>query len=539
MVRKHSDKDFLVAISGFNIKYKMWISLKTKIWLSICSIVFIFTFFSFYYFPRQQEKLLVDNYNSEIQNLSNTVALGVKIALKEQNFEGVQMAMEFVKDDSRLQFVSMMSYDTIREPGKSGFKLKKTIITTVPQDHQPDPEAVSSDSVIIKKAEFNTKTMSGAILLGFNTKEIANNKRRIMITALVVSIEVFLVGILIGFLLAKHISKPVEALRNAAEKVGEGDLDQKILSINRDEIGDLSIAFNKMIDDLARARAELNDKNIILVNTNNTLNNTMVELKETHAQLVQSEKMASLGELTAGIAHEIQNPLNFVNNFSELNAELIDELKEEIVKGNFEEVDAIANDIKQNEQKINHHGKRADSIVKGMLQHSRNSTGLKELTDINTLADEFLRLSYHGLRAKDKSFNATMNTEFDPSIGKFNIVAQDIGRVVLNLITNAFHAVREKKVQQPEGYSPTVTVITEKRGDKVVLIVRDNGNGVSAKILDKIFQPFFTTKPTGQGTGLGLSMSYDIITKGHDGDLQVKTVEGEGSDFIITLPFLV
>jgi signal transduction histidine kinase len=539
MVRKHSDKDFLVAISGFNIKYKMWISLKTKIWLSICSIVFIFTFFSFYYFPRQQEKLLVDNYNSEIQNLSNTVALGVKIALKEQNFEGVQMAMEFVKDDSRLQFVSMMSYDTIREPGKSGFKLKKTIITTVPQDHQPDPEAVSSDSVIIKKAEFNTKTMSGAILLGFNTKEIANNKRRIMITALVVSIEVFLVGILIGFLLAKHISKPVEALRNAAEKVGEGDLDQKILSINRDEIGDLSIAFNKMIDDLARARAELNDKNIILVNTNNTLNNTMVELKETHAQLVQSEKMASLGELTAGIAHEIQNPLNFVNNFSELNAELIDELKEEIVKGNFEEVDAIANDIKQNEQKINHHGKRADSIVKGMLQHSRNSTGLKELTDINTLADEFLRLSYHGLRAKDKSFNATMNTEFDPSIGKFNIVAQDIGRVVLNLITNAFHAVREKKVQQPEGYSPTVTVITEKRGDKVVLIVRDNGNGVPAKILDKIFQPFFTTKPTGQGTGLGLSMSYDIITKGHDGDLQVKTVEGEGSDFIITLPFLV
>ncbi len=517
----------------------MWISLKTKIWLSICSIVFIFTFFSYYYFPRQQEKLLVDNYNSEIQNLSNTVALGVKIALKEQNFEGVQMAMEFVKDDPRLQFVCMLSYDTIREPGKSGFQLKKTIVTTVPQNHQPDPEGVSNDSVIVKKAEFNTKTMSGGILLGFNTKAIAQNKKRIMITALVVSLEILLVGILIGFLLAKHISKPVEALRSAAEKVGEGDLDQKITSINRDEIGDLSIAFNKMIDDLAKARADLNDKNIILVNTNNTLNNTMVELKETHAQLVQSEKMASLGELTAGIAHEIQNPLNFVNNFSELNTELIDELKEEIVKGNFEEVDAIANDIKQNEQKINHHGKRADSIVKGMLQHSRNSTGLKEPADINTLADEFLRLSYHGLRAKDKSFNATMNTEFDPSIGKFNMVSQDIGRVVLNLITNAFHAVREKKVQHPEGYSPTVTVITEKRGDKVVLIVRDNGNGVPAKILDKIFQPFFTTKPTGQGTGLGLSMSYDIITKGHDGELQVKTVEGEGSDFIITLPFLV
>lgn len=513
----------------------MRISLKSKIWLSICSIVFIFTFFSFYYFPRQQEKLLVDNYNTEIQNLSNTVALGVKIALREQNYEGVQTAMEFVKDDPRLEFVCMLSYDTIREPGKD-FKIRKSIVTTFPENQNPDTGIESNDSLIVKKAEFQTNTMSGAILLGFSTKAITVSKKRIMFTALLVSSVIFLVGILIGFLLARHISQPIKALMSASKKVGQGDLSQKITGIHNDEIGDLSMAFNNMVDDLDRARGELREKNSQLTDANHTLSQTMQELKETHAQLIQSEKMASLGELTAGIAHEIQNPLNFVNNFSELNADLIDELQEEIEKGNLEEVKAIASDLKQNELKITHHGKRADSIVKGMLQHSRNSTGQKEPTDINVLSEEFLRLAYHGLRAKDKTFNSAMNTEFDDSVGKINVVSQDIGRVVLNLITNAFHAVKEKKAQSPEGYSPAVTIRTERREKEILIVVSDNGNGVPERIIDKIFQPFFTTKPTGQGTGLGLSMSYDIITKGHGGDLRVKTTEGQGSDFIISLP---
>jgi signal transduction histidine kinase/ligand-binding sensor domain-containing protein len=256
------------------------------------------------------------------------------------------------------------------------------------------------------------------------------------------------------------------------------------------------------------------------------------ELKVTQAQLIQSEKMASLGELTAGIAHEIQNPLNFVNNFSEVNAELISEMKVEIEKGNIEEVKAIANDIEVNEQKIIHHGKRADAIVKGMLQHRRSSNGMKEPTNINALADEYLRLAYHGLRAKDKSFNATMKTDFDESIGNINVVPQDIGRVILNLITNAFYVVDEKKKQKPEGYEPTVSVSTKKIGDKVEVRVKDNGNGVPQKVIDKIFQPFYTTKPTGQGTGLGLSLSYDIV-KAHGGELKVETIEGEGSEFII------
>ena len=274
-----------------------------------------------------------------------------------------------------------------------------------------------------------------------------------------------------------------------------------------------------------------------------TLQNTLSELKLTQEQLVQSEKMASLGELTAGIAHEIQNPLNFVNNFSEVNKELLVEMKDEIDKGNTDDVKAIVNDVIANEEKILHHGKRADAIVKGMLQHSRSSNGQKEPTDINALAEEYLRLAYHGLRAKDKSFNATMKTDFDESIGNINIIPQDIGRVILNLINNAFYAVTEKKKQQPDGYEQTVTVRTSMnpppagggREAEVVISVKDNGNGIPQKVLDKIFQPFFTTKPTGQGTGLGLSLSYDII-RAHGGEIKVKTEENIGSEFTITLP---
>ncbi len=277
----------------------------------------------------------------------------------------------------------------------------------------------------------------------------------------------------------------------------------------------------------------------------------LAELQVTQKQLIQAEKMASLGELTAGIAHEIQNPLNFVNNFSEVSSELLDEMKAELDRGDTDEAKAIAADVKQNLEKILHHGKRADAIVKGMLQHSRSSNGIKEPTDINALADEYFRLAYHGLRAKDKSFNATLKTDFDSSIGNINIIPQDIGRVILNLITNAFYAcaerrrlseaetsrsvVDEKKKQLGSVYEPTVSVKTRKTINKVELLVTDNGNGIPQKVVDKIFQPFFTTKPSGQGTGLGLSMSYDIV-KAHGGELKVQTTEGEGSVFTVMLP---
>ncbi len=295
-----------------------------------------------------------------------------------------------------------------------------------------------------------------------------------------------------------------------------------------------------------RANKMLQQQKQLIEEQRDETNKALAELKQTQQQLIQTEKMASLGELTAGIAHEIQNPLNFVNNFSEVNNELLKELHAEMDKGNLEDVKAIAKDIAFNSEKINHHGKRADSIVKGMLQHSRSSSGQKEPTDINALADEYLRLSYHGLRAKDKSFNATMKTDFDESIGPINIIPQDIGRVILNLINNAFYAVDEKKKKsgpdrhRDENYEPIVTVSTKTvkpplGGLGVEIKVKDNGNGIPEKVLDKIFQPFFTTKPTGQGTGLGLSLSYDII-KAHGGEIKVETKDGEGTAFIIMLP---
>jgi signal transduction histidine kinase len=297
---------------------------------------------------------------------------------------------------------------------------------------------------------------------------------------------------------------------------------------------------------LFRNNRQKQSANMLLQDQKNEVSRALTELKSTQVQLIQSEKMASLGELTAGIAHEIQNPLNFVNNFSEVNKDLLIDLKDEIKKGNLEEVAAIADDVISNEEKINHHGKRADAIVKGMLQHSKSSSGVKESTDINALADEYLRLAYHGLRAKDKAFNATVKTDFDPSLGKVDIIPQDIGRVLLNLINNAFYAVNERSKEAVNDYVPEVTVSTRlvtasgnplirQSANAIIISVKDNGNGISQKILDKIFQPFFTTKPTGQGTGLGLSLSYDIV-KAHSGDLRVETKEGEGSKFILALP---
>ena len=273
---------------------------------------------------------------------------------------------------------------------------------------------------------------------------------------------------------------------------------------------------------------------------NQTLKNTLDDLKSTQAQLIQAEKMASLGELTAGIAHEIQNPLNFVNNFSEVSGELIDEMDEELDKGDIREAKEIAGDIRQNLEKILTHGQRADGIVKGMLQHSRGSSGEKEPTDINALADEYLRLSYHGLRARDKSFTADFKLDADSNLSKVNVVPQDIGRVLLNLINNAFYAVSEKAKQNRDGYKPSVLVstlqITPPSGGRGVEIrVKDNGPGIPDEVKKKIFQPFFTTKPTGQGTGLGLSMSYDIV-KVHGGNLTVDSRQDKGTEFIIQLP---
>jgi signal transduction histidine kinase len=365
------------------------------------------------------------------------------------------------------------------------------------------------------------------------------------ILAMLVPVMTLLIIILFRVFVKKNLLRPLKQVLDGVQRVNAGDLNVEVPVEVKDELGFLSHNFNQMTHSLrhysenmetlvAERTTELEQKSIQLEKQKTALQTTLEDLKATQAQLIQSEKMASLGELTAGIAHEIQNPLNFVNNFSEINKELVNELKTELATCNVQLVNEIADNIKENESKINHHGKRADAIVKGMLQHSRSSSGVKELTDINGLADEYLRLAYHGLRAKDKSFNAEIKTDFDSSTGRINIVPQDIGRVILNLINNAFYAVNEKKKQHWHGYEPTVSVSTRKENGKVEVSVKDNGNGISQKVLDKVFQPFFTTKPTGQGTGLGLSLSYDII-KAHGGEIKVETEEGEGSTFIIQL----
>jgi two-component system NtrC family sensor kinase len=308
-----------------------------------------------------------------------------------------------------------------------------------------------------------------------------------------------------------------------------------------------SITNRRLVASLAEVQVLSEQKQQILASQNEILerevtertaelNQSLHDLKATQTQLIQSEKMASLGELTAGIAHEIQNPLNFVNNFSEVTVELLDEMDEELDKGDIQEAKTIGADLKQNLQKINHHGKRADFIVKGMLEHSRTNTGQKQLTDMNVLCDEFLKLSYHGLRAKDKNFNAEMTTHFDPKLPKVNASQQDMGRVMLNLFNNAFYAVNQKNKTAGTDYKPEVSVATSMENGQVIIKVKDNGIGIPDAIKDKIMQPFFTTKPTGEGTGLGLSLTYDMVVKGHGGSIDVNSVEGEGSEFIIKLP---
>jgi two-component system NtrC family sensor kinase len=298
------------------------------------------------------------------------------------------------------------------------------------------------------------------------------------------------------------------------------------------------IAFILLYSNQARKKAYklLHQKNEQIQTQHAALEKTLAELKTTQTQLIQSEKMASLGELTAGIAHEIQNPLNFVNNFSEVSIELLEEMEAELQRGETADAIDIASDVKQNLKKISHHGKRADGIVKGMLQHSRASTGQKEPTDINVLADEYFRLAYHGLRAKDKTFNAELVTHYAHDLPKANAIPQDIGRVLLNLFTNAFYAVHQKQKTAGADYQPTVELSTAIKDGAINIRVKDNGTGIPNHVKDKIMQPFFTTKPTGEGTGLGLSMSYDILVKGHGGSIDVDTKEGEYTEFIIKLP---
>jgi len=335
----------------------------------------------------------------------------------------------------------------------------------------------------------------------------------------------------------KERQQELETAQREAQKEAQNKLRTYILSGGLGVLLLLAIIFWRNSNQRKKANRLLSKQKIEIEEQRDQTNKALTELQQTQSQLIQREKMASLGELTAGIAHEIQNPLNFVNNFSEVNRDMIDELKEELKAGNVDEALTIAEDIQVNEEKINHHGKRADFIVKGMLEHSRIGTGERQPTNINVLAEEFFKLSYQGLCAKDKTFNSEMVTHFDPNLPRVNVVQQDMGRVLLNLFNNAFYAVNQKSKTAGPDYKPTVelTTFTPPSGGLGVK-VKDNGVGIPDAIKEKILQPFFTTKPTGEGTGLGLSLSYDILVKGHNGTLDINSKEGEGSEFIVKLP---
>jgi len=516
----------------------MRITLKTKIWFTVLTIVLMFSFFSLFYFPAQQEKYLLNNYNNEVQNLANTISLGVKIALTEENFEGVQTAMSFVKDDPRLQFVNLLVTDTLWSSNHQEFSLKDSVLKTFPET--PILNLQEGESVIRKRSAFSTEMMSGAIELGLTTEEISAGKKEIRLTSMLVSCVFLVIGIIIGFWLARNISVPVLALRDAANKVGDGDLTQRVINNSGDEIGELAAAFNKMVVDLARAREELHQANLNLESTNDALHATVVDLKATQEQLVQAEKMASLGQLTAGVAHEINNPINFVTaNIQPLKDDLADILKiidrydkvvrEKGMEGEFAEVEKFKTeaqiDITMQEvhdllKGIEDGAMRTSEIVKGLRNFSRLDQNVYLKANLNESLESTLTLlhsSYKNRIVIIKELGEIEEVECFP--GKIN-------QVFMNILSNAIQAI------PGQG---TIFIRTRQVVDIVKISVKDTGAGMSESVRKKIFDPFFTTKDVGKGTGLGLSISFGIIQK-HNGEIEVFSTPGEGTEFVISLP---
>jgi signal transduction histidine kinase len=518
----------------------MKFKLKAKIWLTVFAIVSMFSFFSLYYFPAQQEKYLLDSYNNEVQNLANTISLGVEIALTEENFEGVQTAMGFVKDDPRLQYVKLLMTDTMWNNDHTQFVLKDSVLKTFPEKSATGPDSYADNSIIKKRSPFSTEMMSGAIELGLNTIIIQQDKKKIRDASLIVSGVVFIIGILLGFWLSRSISVPVLALRDAADKVGKGDLTQRVVNRSGDEIGELATAFNKMVTDLEKAREERNKANRDLAIANDALNQTVSDLKATQDQLIQAEKMASLGQLTAGIAHEINNPINFVSaNIQPLKDDLKDILEivrvyEKVIKEHLPEKEA--NEVQQIRENIKidttlkevndllkgmeEGAKRTSEIVKGLRNFSRLDQNVFLSANINESLDSCLVLLHNSYKNRIK-----IERQFG-TIPEVDCLPGQINQVFMNILSNAIQAIPD------EG---TIFVKTWHVDGMVKISIRDTGTGMTEDVQKKIFDPFFTTKGVGKGTGLGMSISFGIIQK-HNGKIELFSKPGAGTEFIITIP---
>ena len=517
----------------------MRIKLKTKIWLTVFTIVLLISFFTHFYFPAQQEKYLLANYSNEVENLAKTVALGVRIANNDENYEGIKEAMRFVTDDHRLKFVSILEDTSAGNIEKQNTK-SYIVFKTIPDNAVADTLKYRQGSIIVKLVPFTAKTMTGAILLAFSTEDINKSKKKIRITSLLVSGVVFFISIFIGFWLSRHISIPVLALRDAAHKVGEGDLTQRVKGDSGDEIGELSKAFNKMVEDLGRAREELKKANYNLADTNKTLNDTVEDLKATQQQLIQAEKMASLGELTAGIAHEINNPINFVSaNIQPLKDDMADLLKivtgyEKVIKEKklekeFEEVKQLNQDAAQKLtiQEINNLLKgieegamRTSEIVRGLRNFSRMDQNVFKKANLNDSLESTLTLLHSTYKNRIEIVKEYGNI---PDIDCF---PGQINQVFMNVLSNAIQAI------PLEG---SIFIKTWLDGNMVKVSMRDTGAGITEEVRKKIFDPFFTTKEVGKGTGLGLSISYGIVEK-HNGEIEVFSIPGKGAEFIISIP---
>jgi two-component system, NtrC family, sensor kinase len=520
----------------------MRINLKTKIWLAILTIVLMFSFFTFLYFPARQEEYLLNNYNNEVQNLANTVAVGVEIAINEQNFKGIKKEIEIVKNDPRLSFVALLEEDTFWTGKPGQFVIRDSVMTTFPENVSVPPRISSNGLLIIKRASLHTKLMNGngAIKLGFKTTEITQIKDRIGKVSFIVSGVVFLIAILVGFWLARNISKPVLALREAARLVGEGDLEQRVKKSTRDEIGDLTEAFNKMVEDLAKARVELKQANISLASINEALKASMDNLKEAQEQLLQAEKMASLGQLTAGIAHEINNPINFVSaNIAPLKEDLRDILqvlicydkiiKEKFLETDFLEVVKLKEEIKYDLTimevtklltGIEDGARRTSEIVRGLRNFSRIDQNVFKKTNLNECLESTLTLLHSSYKNKIeivKKYGDLPDVDCFPG---------QINQVLMNILSNAIQAIPE---------AGKIFISTRIVGDMVKISIKDTGSGMTEDVRKKIYDPFFTTKEVGKGTGLGLYISYGIIEK-HNGKMEVFTKVGEGTEFVITMP---
>lgn len=524
------------------------LTVKTKIWLAVTSIVLLFSFFVLFYLPVIQERSLLNNFNKDVQNHANTVALGVKIAMTEQNFQGVQTAMDFVKKDPLLQFVSLLQTDTSWNAAHTRYRIKRTVFKTYPERKKINVDATSSDSTVVKRTGFSTPMMTGEIMLAFSTREIVQSKRQIRITSLFFSFLVFSIGIGIGFGLAKSISVPVLRLRDAATKVGRGDLTQRVQSTSRDEIGELGAAFNKMVTDLSTTRHELEARTSeLLIEQRKSddllegLQRTLADLRETQEQLIRQEKLVSIGQLTKGLVDRLLNPLSYVRNFADVSTELLAECQELLATGSYAHDEHVQAElvpllamIETNTGKIKEHSSSLTRIVRSMDKLLQVKANHFVDIDLNSFVDEQL-LAY-----RNESDSAYRNVALqlikgdNPESISVRVVPTEMSTVLFNLLNNAMYAVHEKSLRDP-SFQPALTVATVFQEAGVEIQVHDNGAGISAVEKEQLFSPFFTTKPTSKGTGLGLFISQDIA-RTHKGHITVETRQDVCTTFTINLP---